>query len=733
MNEQSIQSDYEHIVYLLQTKRLKEAQQQLDTLLQTSDDWQLRNRLEQVRLSYGYMLSYMKRGMVDPERQKMHALLLTETWEIADQARITMLDKYSNRHYHAMRRMQGVQLRSYQLNTLLKKLEAFPDEVAVYQLMPEVQGMQQLLEHHNETLRNLFDATWCNSCWNGDELEQAKAYLNSELLPVNALCLFVSAITLSLIECFDARKFLWLQTATTHSQVMVNQRAFVGIAIVLLTQPLCLHRYPELVRNFDLFNGSGHFAKLLNRIYLELLRAKETEKVDKKMREEILPEMIKNVKKMRGMNFGMEEGTDEDDRNPDWGKAFEESGLNDKIREMGELQMEGADIYMSTFSQLKHYPFFKSMHNWFYPFDRMHPEVAKVLGTEKEEKSVLVTLILNSGFFCNSDKYSMTFMMAQLPETQRNVMLSQLSAQGIDDVADESKFAGMKEYAERPQVISSQYIQDLYRFLKLNGRRTEFPDIFKQEIALHHIPGMEDLLGAPELLLQIADFLFHKEHYSEALDMYREATTKLEHIDAELFQKTGYCLQKEKRYREAVEAYHHADALKPDYVWTIRHLATCYRLMKEYEPALAYYQHAEAIQPENRNILLQAGSCLVQLERYDEALQYFFKLHFLDDNNAKALRAIGWSSFLSGKYEQAMKYYDQLMEKNTKPTADDYFNAGHVAWKQGDALRAIAFYSKAARLCEDRTAFVEMFLQDEELLRQHGFEETDIRLIIDMV
>lgn len=76
--------------------------------------------------------------------------------------------------------------------------------------------------------------------------------------------------------------------------------------------------------------------------------------------------MMRNVNIMRNMKFGFEE-TDENDRNPDWEQAFEQSGLGDKIREMNDLQLEGADVYMSTFAQLKGYPFFREPHNWFYP------------------------------------------------------------------------------------------------------------------------------------------------------------------------------------------------------------------------------------------------------------------------------------------------------------------------------------------------------------------------------
>ena len=48
------------------------------------------------------------------------------------------------------------------------------------------------------------------SAWTPEDEEDAKAMLASELLPGDDLCLFVSALTLSLMECFDLRKIMWL-------------------------------------------------------------------------------------------------------------------------------------------------------------------------------------------------------------------------------------------------------------------------------------------------------------------------------------------------------------------------------------------------------------------------------------------------------------------------------------------------------------------------------------------
>ena len=731
MNEQAIQEQYQHIVSLLEQKRLKEAQIQLEAFLWNCNDWTLRNRLEQAKVSYQYMLQYMRQGVNDPERQKLYRQLLAETRELGEQARISLLDEVSTHYYHALHKNKRNMEAGYGMSSWLKVLESFPDDMAVCQLMPDnKQSLDSALQRHEETAQYLFLTTWGNSGWTAEEEREARMYLESELLPINDLCLFTGAVLLSLMECFDPRKFSWLLDAATHADTQVSQRALVIIAIVLHIHPNRLWLYPDLEARLSLLNEDGSFGKQLNRVYIQLLRSQETEKIDKKMREEIIPEMMKNVSIMRNMKYGFEENMDEDDRNPDWEKAFEESGLGDKIREMNELQLEGADVYMSTFAQLKSYPFFQNPHNWFYPFDMQHSGIIREFGLKPTGDNAILSLILQSGFFCNSDKYSLCFTMAHIPQAQRNMMLSQMTSQDLNELMDESKSSGLRQYAQRPDVISNQYIHDLYRFFKLSQRRHEFRDIFKEEIALHRIPALKDILRKPELLVTIADFHFRKEHPAEALGIYQEVID-MNYADADIFQKTGYCLQKEKRYKEAISAYRKADVLKPDHIWTIRHLATCYRQLRDFASALEYYRKVEAMQPENRNVTFFIGSCLAEQERYEEALQCFFKLDLMENDCIKAWRAIGWCSFVSGKSEQAMRYYEKVLA--LKPIATDYLNAGHVALRLGNMEKAAELYGKAASESGNRETFLEMFDKDKETLIKLGIDENDIPLIRDLV
>lgn len=729
MNEQLILKQNQQIVRLLTEKRLKEALALLESLLYNFNDSVLRNRLEQVQTSYQYMLQYMQQGTHDPERQKLYRELLVSTWEITDQSRVALLDEVSLHYYHDLRRKNNLMPIRQDISALQRILEGFPDEMSVCRLTPGFQGLDEILSRHEEADKTLFLQTWSNSGWSQEEAEQAEALLQSELMPPNDLSLFASAVMLSLMECFDPRKVNWLLKAIRHNHTFVSQRAMVGLVLILHIYPNRILLYPEIKSQISLLGEEPEFTKQLNRIYLQLLHSQETESINRKMREEILPEMMKNVNIMRGMKFDVDD-IDENDFNPDWEDAFEQSGLGDKIREMNELQIEGADVYMSTFAQLKNYPFFHDMSNWFYPFDPEHSSVIHSIGLSPEKEKSVLSVILQSGFFCNSDKYSLCFTMAQLPPNQRDMMISQMTPQDQRDLMEEKNISELASFAVRSDIVSNQYIHNLYRFFKLNRHKMEFRNIFREEIALHRNPVLETILGTNEFLTTIANFLFKKEHLEAAVEIYQILIDR-KTANATIFQKAGVCYQKTTHYQEAIDAFRKADVLKPDHVWTLRHLSTTYWLMGDRNKAMEYLQRVEAILPDNRSILYKMATYLTELERYDEALKYFFKMDFIEENSPRVWRGIGWCSFAAGKHEQAMKYYDKVLAE--KPYTPDYLNAGHVAWSLGNIENAVKFYKKAEQNYGNKDFFLEVFNKDRDMLLKQGIAEEDIPLMLDLI
>mgnify|MGYP000820341894 CR=1 FL=1 len=724
MNEQSIQKQYNQIVNLLEDKRLKEALVQLDAFLYNGNDWSLRNRLEQIQTSYQYMLQYMKLGMKDPERQKLYRQLLADTWEIADQTRIALLDEISTHYYHSLRRNPKQLPKAYGISTLQKILEGFADEMAVSQLA-NYQGLDAILRRHEETHQVMFLTTWSNSSWTLEEFAQAEDMLRSETLPTNDLCLFVSAVTLSLMECFDERKVNWLLDGLRHTNPQINQRALVGLVITLHLYPSRIALYPELEARISLFREDPNFSKQVNRIYIQLLRSQETEKIDRKMREEIIPEMMKNPK----LNL---EGLDEDaeDHNPEWEEWIDRSGITDKLRELGELQMSGADVYMSTFSQLKQFPFFRKISHWFYPFDPQYQDIAKLSLGNDEQKISLLNILMNSDVFCNSDKYSFCFTMLQMPESQRNLMQQQLNGQHEASEELKERLKEMSQSKARAEFVSRQYIHDLYRFFKLWSRRHEIHDIFEDTLDLWNKEALSQALLHKEYINKLADYLFTHDDLAEAGILYDKSIELYNRKNAELWQKAGFIYQKIGSYKKAIDYYLQSDLLIPDNTWNNRHLAQCYRKEGNYPKALEYYNKVEQAQPDSLNLALQIGQCLMALERYDEALAYFFKVEYLDKKPQNARRAIGWCSFITGNHQQAKKYYDLLISE-PKPIMEDWMNAGHVYYILNETEKSIEYYRKAQELCDSHDEFVRLYQIDKKDLIKQGANEVDLFILPD--
>lgn len=728
MNEASINEQYQSIVHLLGQNRLREAQTQVEALTTLVGDWALSNRLEQGKTSYQYMLQYMQQGMNDPQRQSLYLQLCADTWEIADRARLAALDKTSHRYYHELRRSRAYLAAIPSLEERLQILEGLADDFALHQLSPQ-QGRSipdDLLRKHEDTNRQTFLDIWTNSEWTAEDARQAEMWLASDYVPVDDLSLMASAVSMSLLENFDALKLQWLLQATLSHDAAPGERALVGLALALLRHGERLRFYPKLMEALVLHDEEYGLGQRLCTVFIQLLQSQDTEKISRKMQEEIIPKMMQNSDILRKLRFGSDDA-DEEDANPDWIEAFDKMGLNEKMQEMSELQLEGSDVYMSTFSMLKGYPFFQDLSNWFLPFSIEHSAISRDL-RESDIMATPLRFVLEAGFFCNSDKYSMLFMLQQMPPAQRNMMLVQMTNGQIEKLNEEHYLDKLHNQSIRLEVISNQYIHDLYRFYKLNRRKNEFHDPFKEPITFYANFALRQLMGKPRLEQPIADYLFRKERLDEALPIYQKLITDGT-TAPDIYQKVGFCLQKQKVYDEAVAAYRMADTLNPDHVWTIRHLATCYRLLKDYETALAYYRKAEEIQPENQNVLFHIGTCLAELKQYDEALKCFFRLDLMKDNNVKAWRAIGWCSLLNGRWGQAAKYYARIPE--TERTADDCLNAGHVAWVSGDIAGAVSHYRQSAAKFGTHAAFREAFEKDRNSLIHLGILEEDIPLMED--
>lgn len=729
MDRDSIDEIYDDLISLLLQKRLRAAMEQVAELLKDCGRWDLQNRLEQIQTSYRYMLEYFVQGVEDVERPTLYKKLLREMWEIVAELHLALLDKASISYYHALRNNRKGIPAGRGLDYWLETLESIRDDLAVCSLIPnDVAHLKQVQKHHEETNHYLFLTIWRNNRWTPEEAQQATAFLRSELLLVNDLALMVSAVTLSLMTCFDLPKFLWLTDAYSHHQELIRQRALVGIVFILISHPEQMGLYTEVEQRLECLNRQPDFALAVQRIYLQMLQCQETENVDKKMREEIIPGMMKGAERMRGKAYGTEEFClDEYNYNPDWEQEADRTGFYDKLEEMGQLQKKGADIYLSTFSQLKSGAFFHNPCNWLLPFDRYHLSLLDLFPPQSDGKPSMVSLMLDSPFFCDSDKYSLCQILNRISPEQQEAMMGQMSGIGSLEDLDDEQLAGLRTQTLQPDMLSNHYLQDLYRLFFLSPWKSDFRNLYLEVLDLYAIPVFE-FMWKPELLRPVAEFLFANNHHDEALSIYIMISDQ-GGVDADLFQKMGYCYQERKEYSNAIQAYRKADVLKPDHLWTLRHMAACYRKLHYYGKALQLYKQVEKAEPENLTLLYTIAICLIEEGKYEDALKYLYKLIYLDEHSLKGYRALGWCLFVTRKYQSSLIYYNKVLDK--EPTANDYMNAGHASWAQGNLLQAVDFYQKSIAAHGDKKKFLDAFARDVHQLEGHGITSDDILLLED--
>ena len=725
----------EDIYRLLDAGRLKEALTQLQGISSQTNRWELRNQIESTLTAYGYMLQYAQQGMDDPNRNLFYQQTLRATYELTDATNIALMAlKTSGSYFDRIRTFALQPAKAY--SELEMQLETFTEDVTTAPLLYHEEKrrhaeMEKIHQAHESALGELFYKTWVTPFWTDNEAKEATNILQSMLVSPNDLAVMVSAVTLSLLRVFDWKKFNFLMEAYKHEDLQVNQRALVGMVITLSKHEKRIPLYPDMVSRLSLLCEEESFRKNLYTIQMQLLITRETSKIDQKMREEIIPEMIKNSKQLNDPKFRFDESEESEERNPEWEEWMDKSGMNDKIKELGEWQMAGADVYMSSFAQLKHYPFFHEIPHWFYPFDLSLPMLSTLEKEFNHSAFSPLKLIVHYDYFCNSDKYSFALAILEMPKSMRDMSIQQMEEQARMNEEHRDKLEALMKQKKEAKGISRQYIQDLYRFFKLWKRHREEEDIFQWKFNLWENPLFGDALQAPDFTKELADYLLQKEYLEEAYSLYRKLMDAHSPL-AEVYQKAGYILQKQKQYADAIRHYEHADILLPDNVWTNKHLAQCHKLHGNMEKALEFYRKVELVQPDNLNIALQIGQCLARMENYAEALAYFYKVEYLEKNPSNARRAIAWCSFVSGKYEEALKYYRMLLDQPS-PKSHDWMNMGHVHFAMHQIKDAIVFYQTSRSFEESHSAFIAKFNKDKNSLLKQGLTNEDIQIMLDLL
>lgn len=591
-----------------------------------SAPWEVRREYQDICSTYASMLGYFRQGIPDPGRDNLFTRLCGRALTLGDRCR----------------------------------------------LLPHAATAQK---------ESFGDA----SLWDASQMEKASQKLCDRNERVDNCCVLISSLTMSLLRIFDPAKVnvLCEAVASEHDEVAV--RAVTALAIVVRQYAERLPFYPEVEARLRLLADDTLFMEMLSDVELQFIRSRDTEKIERKMNEDIIPAMLRNP----GAKGKTIITSDElmEGSNPEWEKWLKDTGIEDKLKELTEWQMEGADIYMATFSHLKSYPFFNEMENWFRPFDPEHPALAS-LATGKQFN--LSRLIMRSAIFCNSDKYSFCLSLNSLPESQRELLSTQMPQQQEAELEEllEKNLSSKKPSA---RTLVRQYIQDLYRFFHLYPSRKSFPNPFATAGALNTGDPLHTLYEFPsQSLLAALELNFQRHDFEASISGFQLLQSCYpDRIDATLWQKYGYCLQQTNHYYEACKALRMADVMRPDQYWTTLHLAQCHRYLNHYAEALTFFERAAQMKPDNLQIDYQQATCLINLDRYDEALALLHKIAYHEPDSLKVQRAIIRSYLMSHQPAKAAKYVTHILDEPTyELTDEDLHLIAAVQWLRNDRTAA---------------------------------------------
>lgn len=735
MNDKDLKIKYNTICEHLAERKLKPAFDLLGKLIRETgllihlDEWR---NLEQ---NYSYMLKYTVEGIQDPERQKVYQKLIVSVFELCDKIYDELLVKGSSTITFEKKR--GFKPEQLNFSTLLSELEDFylQEELVVLVDNAEVKKLSKQIDAREQQQKfiTLFYFFWFQNKLNNEHTDFLNALLKSELIEKSYKSLMVSAVLMSLLHYFDEAKFSVLFEAYGHEDLEVNQRAIVSLLIGFYRYDQRLPYYPAITGRLKILNENPDFKQNLEQVIIQLIRSKETEKIQKKITDEIIPEMIKispNLKDKINLDSLMNDSLG-DDENPEWEKIFEDSpGLMNKMEEFSELQMEGADVFMSSFAMLKMFPFFSEFANWFMPFFPDNPEIEFVVKREDNVTKRFVNAIAAAPVLCNSDKYSFCFSLQNIPAENRAFM-----AEGLQDEMQQFEEIKNDEMLTDPGkiagYISNLYIQDLYRFFKLHPRKADFEDIFSWRFDFHNKQSLGEILKEDKNIIRnIAEYYFSKNYYHEAIEVFNDLLDNEK--SGELYQKLGYCYQKLGDFEEALKAYKSAELFELNKKWNLNKIALCYRNLKQPQKALEYYREVELLDEDNLNVQLNMGHCLLELQRFDEALKTYFKVEYLMPENKKVWKPIGWCSLMAGKFAQAEKYFKKLLDDS--PNKHDLMNMGHVQWCLGKRKEALDCYKQSIVKTEfTEREFFEVFHEDLHYLVRLGINRDDVPIMLDQL
>lgn len=724
MKDKILTSTYDQTGQLVASGRYKDAFTLLRRRLGETPVAGCLGRLNQAESTYKYLLQFFSRGSQDPGRKDMLADLKGQLLDMAQLIDRETAATESPAQYYSTLRM--LRLRPADPMALSESLVE-KDSMAELALAADGYPME-LLKEIEEAGNKLFELFWTSDALPSQTYRDFSEKILRGFLPYRIASLVVAGVGLGLMSCFNRDAMMLLCDASGSEDYRVSARALVTLILALDRWKERVADDGKLIQRLDSLVEVEGMKKKIRTVVFALIKTRDTDRVSRKMQKEVIPglmqfgpDIIKRLKKA-----SEETSLADMEGNPEWEDLLKNTGLEEKIRELTEMQSDGADVMMSAFSNLKGYPFFRQLSNWMLPFSTHHTMLNSLRTIGEADISMLLEL---NGMMCDSDKYSFAFSLANMPEPQRKMVMGQMQGQ-MEQLREQMKEFEMLKAGREFEDEVVRYCRDLYRFNKLYPKKSEFFDPFSKFIDFSDIPIIYSLFDENDDIAALAEFYFKRGYHAEALEML-EKLAEIAGDTPHVWEKIGFCIEKvSDDDNEAVEAYMKAQLFNPDSKWISRRLGLCYRRMGDYRNAVEYLRMSLPDDGSfDRRISLMIADILIDGGNWDEAIKELYRVDYETPGDPEVVRRMARCAFRSADFDKALDWLDSISSIDL--SEDDYRMRGHISFLRGDFQDAMRWYRMTVRQNDKRRLWKTTILGEMQALESMGGSRSDMLLLLE--
>ncbi len=726
MSEQSISQTYKKTIADIEEKRLLNALDSLKKLAGAAAEWGLQSESETLADSYTSLLSYMGQGIADKDRDAFYCQFLRKAYILA--VRSYRIAKSKERHTIYYTTLNDLEKQGISIANTFEKIGQLDRQLSLIKTAEQKKDEKQCTEEKEKLIETLFYLIWTSGFLSADETSLLRKAFHGDSIGLsnNNCLLIISALTLSLLHFLDPAKLQLLVEFYIAGNSHIRSRALVGITFGIMLNSKRLHLFPDIQNALKKLSATPSIDRQLSVLQVQLLSFSMTKESIKDV-EDILKPVITKGSTIRNNGFNISRIEEMFDNDQEFMMPEEKEftdHLQKNVERLMQMYQQGIDVYYTSFRNMKRFPFFNTVANWFQPFDSDNRNVAK---SDQEPARSMLTLISEAGL-CDSDKYSAMLMLQSMP-----------IANGAFPTNEISSFLGTSptgnKHGNRPlceEALRNSYLQDCYRFFTLYYRCNELYSPFKEDIAIIHIPYLRGIIQKnTDNIAYIANIAYKQNNFALAAETFGLIQDEKE-LAPENLQIYGSSLLKTGNAEKAATIFLLADTLMPNSLAIMQNLATSYRATGNIKAASGIYRKMLKMAPENKSLLYRYGETLFLNGQKAEALKIFYKLEYLAPESLSAKRAIAWCSLSSDRPDSAEHYYSKILDQN--PKAEDYLNSGHAAWCNGNLPLAAQRYKKYVQTaCKGNARLFDLPPTDIELLRHYNVSENDIQLMKDLL